>query len=86
MSFIPPNEARTIEIAKAEFPNLDPAVIEAAVKRMIADAVYPTSVDISAGALKIAMNTQIALGNLSAQPDYAAFVDKSFISPALAMK
>jgi NitT/TauT family transport system substrate-binding protein len=32
------------------------------------------------------MNTQIALGNLTAQPDYAAFVDKSFISPALAMK
>ena len=86
MRFIPANEARTIEIAKAEFPNLDPAVIEAAVKRMIADAVYPTSVDISADALKIAMNTPIALGNLSAQPDYAAFVDKSFISPALAMK
>jgi NitT/TauT family transport system substrate-binding protein len=84
--FIPANEARTIEIAKAEFPNLDPVVVEAAVKRMIADSVYPTSVDISADALKIAMNTQIALGNLTAQPDYATFVDKTFISPAMAMK
>jgi NitT/TauT family transport system substrate-binding protein len=84
--FIPANEARTIEIAKSEFPNLDPAVVEAAVKRMIADGVYPTSVDISAEALKIAMNTQIALGNLAAQPDYATFVDKTFISPAIAMK
>jgi NitT/TauT family transport system substrate-binding protein len=84
--FIPANEARTVEIAKSEFPNLDPAVVEAAVKRMIADSVYPTSVDISADALKIAMNTQIALGNLAAQPDYAVFVDKTFISPALAMK
>jgi NitT/TauT family transport system substrate-binding protein len=86
MRFIPANEARTIEIAKSEFPNLDPAVVEAAVKRMIADSVYPTSVDISADALKIAMNTQIALGNLTAQPDYGSFVDKTFISPAIAMK
>jgi NitT/TauT family transport system substrate-binding protein len=84
--FIPGNEARTIEIAKSEFPNLDPAIVEAAVKRMIADGVYPTSVDISADALKIAMNTQIALGNLAAQPDYATFVDRTFISPAVAMK
>jgi len=84
--FMPANEARTIEIAKAEFPNLDPVVVEAAVKRMIADAVYPTSVDITADALKISMNTQIALGNLTAQPDYTTFVDKTFISPALAMK
>ncbi len=86
MQFMTGNEARTIEVAKSEFPNLDPAVVEAAVKRMIADSVYPKSVDISADALKIAMNTQIALGNLSAQPDYATFVDKTFISPAVAMK
>jgi NitT/TauT family transport system substrate-binding protein len=86
MRFMPGNEARTIEIAKSEFPNLDPAVVEAAVKRMIADGVYPKSVDITADALKISMNTQIALGNLSAQPDYATFVDKTFISPAVAMK
>jgi NitT/TauT family transport system substrate-binding protein len=84
--FMATNEPRTIEIAKSEFPTLDPVVIEAAVKRMIADGVYPTSVDITADALKIAMNTQIALGNLTAQPDYATFVDKTFISPALAMK
>jgi NitT/TauT family transport system substrate-binding protein len=86
MRFMPANEARTIEIAKSEFPNLDPAVVEAAVKRMIADGVYPTSVDIGADALKVSMATQIALGNLSAQPDYSSFVDKTFIAPALAIK
>jgi NitT/TauT family transport system substrate-binding protein len=86
LRFMPANEARTIEIAKAEFPSLDPAVVEAAVKRMIADGVYPNSVDITADALKISMNTQIALGNLAAQPDYATFVDRTFIVPALAMK
>jgi NitT/TauT family transport system substrate-binding protein len=86
MRFMPANEARTIEIAKSEFPNLDPAVVEAAVKRMIAEDVYPKSVDISADALKVSMATQIALGNLSAQPNYDTFVDKTFITPALAMK
>jgi NitT/TauT family transport system substrate-binding protein len=86
MRFMPANEARTIEIAKSEFPNLDPAVVEAAVKRMIADGVYPKNVDITADALKVSMATQIALGNLAAQPDYATFVDKTFISPAVAMK
>jgi NitT/TauT family transport system substrate-binding protein len=86
MRFMPANQARTIEIAKSEFPNLDPAVVEAAVTRMLADDVYPKSVDISADALKVSMATQIALGNLSAQPNYETFVDKTFITPALAMK
>jgi NitT/TauT family transport system substrate-binding protein len=86
MRFMPKNEARTIEIAKKEFPTLDAAVVEAAVKRMLADGVYPPSVDITADALKVSMATQIALGNLAAQPDYNAFVVKKFIEPALAMK
>jgi NitT/TauT family transport system substrate-binding protein len=86
MRFMAKNEARTVEIAKKEFPNLDPAVVEAAVKRMLADGVYPPSVDITADALKVSMDTQIALGNLAAQPDYKAFVVKKYIEPALVMK
>jgi NitT/TauT family transport system substrate-binding protein len=86
MRFMPKNEARTVEIAKKEFPTLDPAVVEAAVKRMLSDGVYPPSVDITADALKVSMDTQIALGNLAAQPDYKSFVVKKFIEPALAMK
>jgi len=86
MRFMARNEAKTVEIAKKEFPNLDPTVVEAAVKRMLGDGVYPPSVDITADALKVSMDTQIALGNLAAQPDYKAFVVKKFIEPALAMK
>jgi NitT/TauT family transport system substrate-binding protein len=86
MRFMAGNEAKTIEIAKKEFANLDPAVVEAAVKRMLADGVYPRSVDITADALKVSMDTQIALGNLASQPDYKTFVVKKFIEPALAMK
>src|ERR1700760_649077 len=86
MRFMAKEPAKTVEIAKKEFPTLDAAVVEAAVKRMLADAVYPSSVDISAEALKVAMDTQIALGNLATQPDHSTFVVKKFIDPALAMK
>jgi NitT/TauT family transport system substrate-binding protein len=86
MRFMAGNEARTVEIAKKEFPTLDPVVVEAAVKRMLSDGVYPPSVDITADALKVSMDTQIALGNLASQPDYRTFVVKKFIEPALAMK
>ncbi|OQW59246.1 MAG: ABC transporter substrate-binding protein [Proteobacteria bacterium SG_bin9] len=86
MRFMGKNEARTVQIAQKEFPTLDPMVVEAAVKRMIGDGVYPSSVDITADALKISMDTQIALGNLAAQPDYKAFVVKKYIEPALALK
>jgi NitT/TauT family transport system substrate-binding protein len=86
MRFMAKNEAKTVEIAKKEFPTLDPTVVEAAVKRMLADGVYPPSVDITPEALKVSMDTQIALGNLSGQPDYKSFVVRKYIEPALAMK
>lgn len=75
--------AKAVAVAKKEFPNLDPTVVEAAVKRMMGDKVYPESVDITPDALKIALDTQIALGNLAAQPDYAAFVRRDFITKAM---
>jgi NitT/TauT family transport system substrate-binding protein len=86
MRFMAKNEAKTVEIAKKEFPTLDPVVVEAAVKRMLADGVYPPSVDITPEALKVSMDTQIALGNLATQPDYKAFVVRKYIEPAVAMK
>lgn len=82
--FMHKNTARTVEIAQKQFPTLEPAVVEAAVKRMLADNVYPTSVDITPDALKIALETQIALGNLSAQPDYKTFVPRTYMEKAMA--
>ncbi|MDZ4842207.1 MAG: ABC transporter substrate-binding protein [Hyphomicrobium aestuarii] len=86
MRFMQSNELKTIEIAKKEFPKLDPAIVEAAVKRMLAEGVYPKNVDISADALKLGLATQIVLGNLAAQPDYEAFVPKTYIGKALSIK
>lgn len=83
--FMHKNTARTVEIAQKQFPTLEPAVVEAAVKRMLADNVYPTSVDITPDALKLALETQIALGNLSAQPDYKTFVPRAYMEKAMAI-
>ncbi len=64
--------AKAVSVAKREFPTLDPTVVEAAVKRMMAEKVYPENVDITPEALTIALDTQIALGNLAAQPSMPA--------------
>ena len=74
---------RAVAVAKKEFPRLDPVVVEAAVKRMMGDKVYPANVDITPAALKIALDTQIFLGNLAKQPDYATFVDHAYIDKAM---
>jgi len=77
------NVPGAIAIAKREFPTLDPVVVEAAVNRMIADGVYPPTVEITPEALKLGLDTQIALGNLAAQPDYKKFVATDLIATAV---
>lgn len=83
--FMQKDQAGTVKIAQKEFPNLDPAVVEAAVLRMIKEDVYPKSAETTADAFKTAMDTQIALGNLKAQPDYATFVVPAYVKKAVAM-
>jgi len=81
--FMHTNTEETIAIAQKEFPSLDPKVVEAAVKRMLKENVYPKSVETTAEAFKTAMDTQIALGNLKEQPDYATFVVQDYVKKAL---
>jgi NitT/TauT family transport system substrate-binding protein len=86
MKSIHADPAGATAIAKKEFPTLDPGVVEAATKRMIAENVYPPSVAITPAALKVAMATQIALGNLKSQPAYGSFVATAIIKKAIAGK
>ena len=83
LKFMQSDTAGTIAVAKKEFPKLEPAVVEAAVKRMLAEDVYPKSVETSPEALTTAMRTQIGLGNLKAQPVYADFVVQTFSKRAV---
>jgi NitT/TauT family transport system substrate-binding protein len=86
LAYMQSNPAESAAIARKEFPTLDAAVVDAAVKRMLAEGVYPKNVDITPKALTVAMDTQIALGNLKAQPKYDTFIVHSYIQPALAAK
>ena len=86
LRFIHSDAAGTIAIAKQEFPTLDPAVVEAAVQRMIGENVYPASVEITPAALKLGLETQIALGNLAAQPAFDDFVATRYFAQATAAK
>jgi NitT/TauT family transport system substrate-binding protein len=65
---------------------VDPKIVNAAVKRMLDDGVYPRNVDIAPKSLTVAMDTQIALGNLKQQPKYNTFIAQNFIHQALAAK
>lgn len=76
----------TIEVAKKQFPTLDPQVVENAVTRMMNENVFPKSVQITPAALKIAMDTQISLGNLKEQPVFENFVNEAYIQNALKLK
>ena len=84
LSAIKADTPAAVAVAKKEFPTLDPAVVEAAVTRMVAENVWPSTVDTTPDALTVAMQTQIALGNLKAQPAYGTFVVQTFSKGAMA--
>lgn len=86
LRYLHKNRTGALAVAKKEFPTLDPMVVEGAVNRMISENVYPPSVDITPQALKVAMDTQIALGNLPAQPVYDKFIATDIIKKALTVK
>jgi NitT/TauT family transport system substrate-binding protein len=86
LRFIQENQPAAIAIAKKEFPTLDPVVVENAVKRMIAENIYPRSVAIKPEALTVAMDTQIGLGNLAAQPVYEKLIATPMAKKAIALK
>jgi NitT/TauT family transport system substrate-binding protein len=84
--FMQNNSTETLAIARREFPSLDPEIVNAAVKRMLNEGVYPKNVDITPKALTVAMDTQISLGNLKQQPNYSTFIVQNYIHQALAAK
>ncbi|KIZ40990.1 MULTISPECIES: ABC transporter substrate-binding protein [Rhodopseudomonas] len=85
LRFMQANPDETVAIAKKEFPTLDGAIVEAAVRRMMKEEVYPSSVQTSPQAYKTAMQTQIALGNLKEAPTYETFVVQDYVKNALAL-
>jgi NitT/TauT family transport system substrate-binding protein len=86
LRFMTKDPKGAIEVAKKEFPTLDPQVVENAVTRMMSENVFPKSVQITPAALKISMDTQIALGNLKEQPVFENFINETYIQNAIKLK
>ncbi len=80
------NPAGAVAIAQKEFPALEPTVVEAAVRRMIAEGVYPHSAAISPEAFATAMKVQGYLGYLKQSPAYAAVINPVFAEKAAAIE
>jgi len=70
-------------VARKEFPSLDPAVVDAAVKRMIDANVYPPAVTITPTAFDNAIDMQKFVGNIKTDMHYADIVDPEFAKEAV---
>lgn len=70
-------------VAVAEFPTLDKAVVEAAVKRLLDQKIYPATPSISKAAFQAGLDLQISIGNIKAgEVTYDSAVDNSFAEKA----
>ncbi|MBX6391970.1 MAG: ABC transporter substrate-binding protein [Burkholderiales bacterium] len=70
-------------VARKEFDSLDPAVVNAAVQRMIDSNVYPPTVMITEKAFENAISMQQFVGNIKGEMRYADLVDPSFARNAM---
>lgn len=80
------NPAAAVQSGQKLFPDLDPKVVDASVRRLITDGVYAKSVEVDSQALKDALQTQIDLGNLASVPDEKVYLDLAAANEIAAKK
>jgi NitT/TauT family transport system substrate-binding protein len=78
LEYIHKDPAGAKEVAKREFPNMDPAVVESAVQRMIDSNVYLSKGLITEEAYKNAMEVQKFIGHVKKDIPFTEMVDPSF--------
>jgi NitT/TauT family transport system substrate-binding protein len=78
LEYIHANPAEAKAVAKKEFPNMDPAVVDKAVQRMIDSKVYLQNGLVTESAYKKAMEIQKFIGNIKTDIPYGDIVDPSF--------
>ena len=78
LAYIHANPAEAQAIARKEFPNMAPEVVNKAVKRMIDSNVYLPKGLVTESAFKTAIDVQKFIGNLKTDIPYGDIVDPSF--------
>jgi NitT/TauT family transport system substrate-binding protein len=71
-------------VAVQEFPSLEKSVVEAAVKRLLDQKIYPATPSISKQAFQSGLDLQVYIGNIKpAEVSYDSAVDNSFAEKAI---
>lgn len=66
-------------VAVAEFPAMDKSVVEAAVKRLLDQKIYPAGPGMSKEAFQTSLELQVAIGNIKpGEVSYDSAIDNSF--------
>jgi NitT/TauT family transport system substrate-binding protein len=78
LAYIHANPAEAQAVARKEFPNMSPDVVNKAVKRMIDSNVYLPKGLVTESAYKSAIEVQKFIGNLKTDIPYGDIVDPSF--------
>ena len=68
------------DFAVKRFPDLEPAVARSAIRRMLADKVFPTSARISPEAWQKALQLRVQAGELKSIPEGMPYLDMTFLS------
>lgn len=71
-------------IAQKLFPSLDAVVLKNAVRRMLDEETFPTSVFISENSWQAAISTRVTVGDLKKPQDYSKSVDVTYAKKAIA--
>jgi NitT/TauT family transport system substrate-binding protein len=82
MQLIQKDPSKAIAAGQRAFPRLAPEIVEAAVRRMIADEMYPKSVDITPDTFERGVGLYLEKG--ASLPAFGQTVNRTFIEKAIA--
>jgi NitT/TauT family transport system substrate-binding protein len=86
MRFAHANPAAAVAIARRKFPDVDPQVVDAAVKRMISSGTLPSHVTMDPKGWANTVNVRVELGDLKDRAVAGRTLDDSFSRKALSLK
>ena len=86
MRFAHANPAAAVAIARRKFPEVDPKVLDAAVRRMIASKTLPAHVSMDRQGWANTVNVRVELGDLKSKAVANQTLDDSFATKALSLK
>ena len=86
MRFAHSNPAAAVAIARRKFPDVDPQVVDAAVRRMISSKTLPPHVTMDRAGWANTVNVRVELGDLKDRASASRTLDDTFATRAVAVR